>query len=451
MGYFSKYRSRWLFKLAFFGLVIISGSHQAFGAAAFTGLVRLYNGKAGVEALVGNVLVEASQGSSSAPHQAYIPLDDSDASGEVFESEQNILSTESGVALPLKSEAYIGVELTNTSTTQDLYIYVSVEGDSATEYRPVLHIPADPSQVPQYDHILGRGLTQTYYFSLTNLCQADTDCQNWSDSSDIPVGSDVNVFIYADINPGRSSVIDPSDFSSSGFFLDLNASSQLETKGNSPGLGEIYRGDTQLILSLENNNATIISDGHYRTIVGRTASAQGIQMRFDTFLGQAAEFLDGGRYKLLDPVIEGLVVVSGLENEVGHFLTIGQVNKYQFTTWLSPTNSTAAVPSEIEAFLQAKSCFLLSAAFKRDHYLIEYFRRFRDRVLKQHPLGVMFVNSYYQYAPQYTSFIWNSPALQLVIKIFAYLLYFLLNFKLLFMSIILTCAGAMTWLRRKNS
>jgi hypothetical protein len=412
-------------------LLFLLTSFNCFGSAVFTGYsVTLYNSNAGSN--VDSLLVEAKSGTSADPHLVYLPLADTDASesgSDALESYFNLLSINSGVDLPTKTQAVLGINVLNNGD-ETLFIHIAAEGSNGTTYYPSLSWITAVNNDEQRGHSVAAGSTVTLWLDLDNLCSSSTNCTSWSDSSNLAVSSGQKMLIFTHTSDlGSTSISDSSTYDGNGFYLEVKATSTTEDSDSGPTINNVFRGDTQIIVSVVDNGLDTMADGLYRTMVARFSTAETSNTTYRTFnSSKGTEFPNGLKYYLLDPREEGLLTVNDVTNGEEHYVGVAQMNKYYFLSWISPTNATAVTPAEIEAFLQAKSCFLLSAAFQKNHYVLEFFRALRDNVLMQHPLGILFVNLYYQLAPEYTQTIWHSRILQIVIKFSAFFLYAIIKF-----------------------
>ena len=104
------------------------------------------------------------------------------------------------------------------------------------------------------------------------------------------------------------------------------------------------------------------------------------------------------------------------------------VDKYYFRT--EKSNTLSVTPEMIETFLKESSCFLASAGFGRDHYVLAYFRMIRDEILLKNSLGAAFVDSYYRHSPSLAYKILKSSSLSWAVRMISYGIYFLLNYSL---------------------
>ncbi|MEI8347819.1 MAG: CFI-box-CTERM domain-containing protein, partial [Pseudomonadota bacterium] len=142
-----------------------------------------------------------------------------------------------------------------------------------------------------------------------------------------------------------------------------------------------------------------------------------VDRTFSDIVGQGSIFLRN------DPLSSGKMMVKPLANNHSYSFAIYLVNRWQFATPIS--NSLEGRPQEIEEFLKKQSCYLLSAGFQQEHYVIEYFKGFRDQVLLKHNWGKIFVSWYYRTAPDYAPIIYKSPTLSALVRGLGYLSYFL--------------------------
>lgn len=133
------------------------------------------------------------------------------------------------------------------------------------------------------------------------------------------------------------------------------------------------------------------------------------------------------------------VVVRNLVNDQSYNLSVFFLDKYNFTTQLS--TSIIGKPLEVQELLKKQSCFLLTAGFGEEHYVIDYFRHFRDTVLSKNFLGRQFIGAYYEYAPKYALIIYEHEAVRATVRGAAYVLYFIFNY---FVFILITSMTLLT-------
>ncbi|MEC8624263.1 MAG: hypothetical protein VXY34_05540 [Bdellovibrionota bacterium] len=122
----------------------------------------------------------------------------------------------------------------------------------------------------------------------------------------------------------------------------------------------------------------------------------------------------------------GELDIFPLVNGTDYHITLGYVDKWQFVSKLPGSKNEK--PESIINFLEKESCYFISAGFKEKHYILEYFRQFRDHFLLKFSLGQAFVNFYYETAPYYAlKYIYPSETLSFLVKSFAYIIYFFMT------------------------
>lgn len=122
----------------------------------------------------------------------------------------------------------------------------------------------------------------------------------------------------------------------------------------------------------------------------------------------------------------GGATINQLTNGQTYFVSLFFVDKYLFTSVLSPDFSET--PTQIEELLKKQACYLLTAGFGEEHYIINYFRSFRDRVLAHNWFGQKFIHFYYRTAPSAALYIYQHQTVRLIIRSLAYLTYFVFNY-----------------------
>ena len=130
---------------------------------------------------------------------------------------------------------------------------------------------------------------------------------------------------------------------------------------------------------------------------------------------------------------DGTITVNGLKNSEEAILSVVFLDKFNFVTTLS--QEVKVTPLEIQELLKKNACFLLTAGFGEDHYIIDYFRNFRDHVLASTYLGRSFIHVYYELAPKYALMIYQHESIRMLVRGFAYTLYFIFNFYLIFVAV----------------
>tara|TARA_B100000925_G_scaffold184331_1_gene139229 strand:+ start:5828 stop:7108 length:1281 start_codon:yes stop_codon:yes gene_type:complete len=271
-------------------------------------------------------------------------------------------------------------------------------------------------------------------FSLDDLC-AESAGEYSICIGDTTIKEDLSVYFYlSDNNDEGTEVVTSSD----GLFLELKLSNTLPE--NNFIVDRADSGDARVFLTVSNGDeVTQMGDDFFETAVfkysdavERVTSAPVNASYFFSF--DQAELKDSGEY-----------IINNLENGTAVNLAISKINKYLFSSNLS--NSKVETPLEVEVFLKKSSCYILSAGFSRDHYIVEFFRSFRDEMLLRSIIGKKFVEFYYRTSPMYTGVILKSRPLQLVIRALAHAGYFVFKY---FAVIIILFSGLYLYKARRN-
>ncbi|MDD4975758.1 MAG: hypothetical protein PHY93_15480 [Bacteriovorax sp.] len=133
----------------------------------------------------------------------------------------------------------------------------------------------------------------------------------------------------------------------------------------------------------------------------------------------------------------GEVTVNQLPNGVDATLSVLFQDKFGFATTLS--DDVTVVPTEIQELLKKQACYLLTAGFGEEHYVITFFRHYRDHVLANTWIGKQFIKIYYRSAPHYAVIIYQSEWMRLAIRSAAYSLYFVFNYYWLVLIFLISC------------
>ena len=127
-----------------------------------------------------------------------------------------------------------------------------------------------------------------------------------------------------------------------------------------------------------------------------------------------------------EEINNGQITVGNLTNGDTYNLSFSKVNKFLFLSNIS--NSKVGAPQDIQTFLDEQGCYLLSAGFQTNHYVLDYLRDIRDQYLIKVSWGRDLVSFYYNTAPDYTSFIIESPVLSFIMRAMGYFIYFIFKF-----------------------
>jgi hypothetical protein len=295
-----------------------------------------------------------------------------------------------------------------------------------------------------------------FYFPLKNVCSVTgTNCNapfTTLGASTTAGGSSFKTSQYIYVQsfdpqstPGNVPFTLSADPSSSGTGLLFNLRLSANILTPSFQTSGIHRGDTSLALDY-NGAATAGSfdstEGLWRAIIinapGIYSSETDLKAVLPTpTLCDLKEVRPTPSCYIVGPnvvLLAGTISAYNLVNGNSYNLAVVLANKYKFTTKVG--NTQPGTPQEIEVFLREQQCYFLSAGFQDHHFVLNYFRHFRDEVLNSTRLGRVLVNFYYETAPQYTHHIFNNPQIALFFRGLGHSLYWVFNSILCLMSLL---------------
>lgn len=366
----------------------------------------------------------------TAPFKFYVPMqNDGSANAGVANNRYHIstpttvfnASTTTHVAnIPLRISTPGGV---------DRYLYAAVKDTTdSNRFKPIKMYGTGP---------VGQGLTNsdiTFAFSPADICNKlpSDQCRDLlvSSTSETDKSFIVYFFLSPDASYGPSDSIDPAALNN-GIYFQVYMSNRVysdsdlrisitETKNGDKRVILVYSASSTVSSSTAKSVRVYLHDGAPSAQNEPLASYSGSILTEEYPYQQNSE-----------------VTVSGLTNGTSPRLSLFFLDKYYFGTTLSA--DVVGSPKEIQELLKEQSCFLLTAGFGEEHYVIQYFRNFRDNVLAKNVLGRMFISTYYELAPKYALMIYEHEMIRSLIRGCAYTLYFLFNH--LSMILIILIAG----------
>lgn len=300
----------------------------------------------------------------------------------------------------------------------DLELFVAVKKDSETNYKVVAQLSES-----------------TPFVSLSQICGQpnELDCTALDANS---FGNNVSddAFLYVfyvdeDENYNLGTEFDPSDSAvNNGLYFKVYFSNRLSiynsttTKVTSQTVG---RGDKTLYVKFEGSigDAVVNRTG----IFGGKSSAAPTQDNFFEIYNSAKESAE--------------LSVTNLENDVEYCFLARYIDQYGFMSLTSELiGDNCESPIKIEQLLNEKSCFLVTAGFQRDHYVLDYFRAFRDNVLINYSFGKKFIKFYYSLAPSYAKYIYSNVYLAKTVRGISYLIYYVMRNFLVLVFLAITMA-----------
>lgn len=314
----------------------------------------------------------------------------------------------------------INFPLTVTSTSGSTYLYAAVKL-AENSYAVI----AKYSETP-----FDAGTTaQEVYFSVSpqDICDrffatSTTTCNSLITTSTSEIDP-VKFYVYFFQSTSNWAVVDHTGFDPKnqlgGGYFEVQMSNRVYASTDlTVNISPLKIGDGRLIINFSTTSQ--MSSDLFKKVLA-----------FKHTTGYAAGGSPIGDYigEILDPnyaAQSGEITVSPLINNTPYNLSVFLLDKFKFSTSLSPSES--GIPLQIEELLKKQACFLLTAGFGEEHYVIEYFRNFRDHMLAKSWLGRKFINFYYETAPKYALIIYKSNILRSVIRGVAYCLYFIFNY-----------------------
>ncbi len=338
---------------------------------------------------------------------------------------------------------YVSVPLSLTVGATEKYIYLAVRGGaSGSEYF------VSARSTSKYSNVTNS--SQSFSFSPRDICKSviinniSTVCNAGSGALDPTSITNVLykplLYFFLSDEPlaidGSSQIVPSNANYSNGVFLEAQMSNRIfDAASFIVSLNALRKGDGRLIGDFS-ANATMDSAIFKKVIVYQyTNATTPILTNSPLGTASAGSILD----KDISTNQSGEFTLSGLTNSTPYKISIGFEDKFLFSTALS--TSQAGTPTEIQELLKKQACYLLTAGFGEEHYVINYFRHYRDHVLAQNLLGRLFIKLYYFSAPAMAQFIYHSDLLRAGIRAVGYILFFIFNIPnyllLLFVVVIL--------------
>ncbi len=312
--------------------------------------------------------------------------------------------------------------------------YINTINDTGNDRRLYVAVQ-DPNDTTDYC-IVGGGTTFSssssevlswVQASLSEVC-ASIDCTTLANPSTTKTKQ---FLFYYFLTPDTLSTRTCDSYNTSqtgGVYLKGNFSVRLPT--SALVINELRRGDGRLKALF--SGATISDFNRTLALINGTGATI-------TAGGNTGTQLNVSGTELIDLEIASTSTEANINPLVNNVLySVGMVieDKYQLTTVISNVPASVA-PAEIEALLEKQACYVLSAGFGEKHFITDYFRALRDKVLLKTDLGSIFVAWYYKTAPYYTATIYNSPVISFIVRCLAYVTWFVLNLCLIAIPIVL--------------
>lgn len=361
-------------------------------------------------------------------HQVYIPMRDDlvqDGSNSASNTNFTILSPSStlpwfDLANSTNSSVVKQTLRVSTLEAKDSYLYAGLLRSDNSEL--IVINPSSPVLIKANQGIV----TLNYYVKIHDLCTiADAGCTpityNSDDNQKLVITPIIYFFLSEEDDYNVNPIVKLSDVPE-GTFFKYALSNWIDLGEDLAVLENLIKGDSRLKVQYSGQKITQMHD-----VIGIVyeATPTGSEWPQQSYADAVAA---GGTINSYDNGIDvpGEFFVKNLTNYNEYYVGVAFVNKWGFATLISESKNQ--IPETIEAFLETKACYLVSAGFKKEHYVLEYFRDFRDQILLKSMWGKRFVQFYYNTAPKYARIIWHNEILSQIVRFFAYLAYFLMRY-----------------------
>lgn len=382
-----------------------------------------------------NVVETTKTPSEASPAKVYVPMDGpSDQADYIVEKGVTLLFSKADVSTNIQFPLYLNVSAT------DKWLYVAVKAMSATSnpYSLTKRISATP-----YNSVTNRNEVIT--LTTPELCMQHADCDNFAGTTNIEKKLMVYFFFSTDSALSIPQDIDPVTAYPGGIFFEVNMSNRIYNNTQIlPVITATRSGDKRIIINYT-STTKIASPKALRVFIhdGAPGIVNGpIQ---DYYAAQSGSVLYATQFTY---EYTGEVTVNNLNNGSAYVFSVLFEDLYKFGTVLS--NDSIGEPKSIEELLKKNACFLLTAGFGEDHYVISYFRHFRDTILSQSYLGRAFVSVYYETAPRYALMIYHNETIRAGIRGFAYIFYFIFNFYYVLIAGVAVIGAAIVYRKREK-
>jgi hypothetical protein len=235
---------------------------------------------------------------------------------------------------------------------------------------------------------------QTFSLRIYDICYLGNCSLETYASGDINENQFLAIFLGDKDQYNEGDLIDFGDGDQEPLYLNILFSSLYEST-ETVALSEILRGDKYLVVKYHTNNLSRSNKSLLHKI---------ILIRYDQLSqGQSSRTISSVRSTVNDDHLTfhedsdlHLIRVENLTNNTEYFFATAGLNKFFFVT--KSSLASAKTPLDIEAFLKQQGCYLISAGYQQNHWVLQTYRLFRDQWLSQFSLGRTFIQFYYSSA-----------------------------------------------------
>jgi hypothetical protein len=383
-------------------------------------------------------VVESSAGATpteSAPAEIFVPMNGSSSQANYF-TVKGVTTLFSAVG----SESINFPLYLNVGATRK-YLYVAIKGTTGN-YKI--------AQRQSDSYLSQTNLDVTFPVTSQAICTQATDCSEFASTSSTEKA--YFAYFFLSDQPALSvgdDLATPGTTYPGGIYFKINMSNRVYTVSQViPTITEIRAGDKRLVVKYT-STASILKPKSVRVLLRPTpvvvTTQSPIEAYYNATTGEPTAVLHPTEFAY---AYEGEITINNLENSKEQSLSVLFEDQYKFGTVLSLSDSET--PQEIQQLLEKNACFLLTAGFGEDHYVIDYFRHFRDTVLASSYLGRSFIHVYYELAPKYALIMYQHEGIRAIIRGFAYTLYFIFNFYYLFVAAFIGAGAFLVYRKREK-
>ncbi len=406
---------------------------------------------------------DINAGTKDDPHDLYYPFQENAGAGgpnDIAFARGTTVNT-GGLILPLGvvangdiPDGLLTLEITNSDSTDATYQVGLLTGTTDT-YRIVglqtITVPTDVANHTDASVDISAGETKTFSVAFGDAIGDNIGDKCKIDLDNVSSACTIVVFKHTGTVEGIGQTINESDSdfdTDNAVYIEVFVSSQIPTAGGLPAF-DIARGDAQLRISW-GVGATGIDQTSIRAInVMYHPSGNGVL--YDTGAGDEryqellAKLAAGySPFRLNDETVnnlnEGTFDLKDLENGTEYRVTICIENDYGFCSEF--VDDILITPAKLETFIDEQSCYLVSAGFKDEHYVLSFLRAFRDEVMQEYWPGRKFIEFYYATAPEYAMKVAKNEILSAIFRGIGYFFYgFIKYFNFIIVILLLTFFG----------
>lgn len=412
------------------------------------------------------VVLDGGSGTNDSPFDVYYPITsngtDADSTGEINRSftgvadpHDNLPDIENYTAGGVGGLQIIFSVSPASSARPDIYAAISSgqTGTNASDFTVVnmsTGFDYDDRQTGGQVEVNGSANTAvTVKIDLGAHCSANSDCDIPTANDASPVSRELIIFS----SPTSTAFVEgdgitDDELSNSVFFnlkfaaREPSVNATINSNDADIPTLSVTRGDEQLRIQYSTGGAAINASEVQSVIACNLSVAAAAQSDYNQITNVAPLCTQLQRIEEAVNKSADTVNYTGLTNGVPVDVTICVNNKWNFCSGFTP--SVVGTPKALETFIDEQSCYLLSAGFKEDHYVLSFLRAFRDNVLKKSIIGIEIVNFYESTAPLYAMYIAKSTILSAIFRGIGFLAYFMLKFYvyiLTFLGLILLFKG----------